>query len=135
MRLATLALLFITVLAPLAFAADRAARVRANRVISGQVYFTNNSPERSDYPIELWTGDQRRRLRRTRANRHGGFELRGLRPAVYIFHIHGPRDCLLRYRVDTRRLKVFDMTILMDAACWGGDGAAGIRDAKPNDIQ
>ena len=76
----------------------------------------------------LYTGDGRRRLVSTKTTADGGFRLAGLRPARYIFRIGGPRGCVLRYRVDTRRRKEFRMTIVMDAACSGaGDGT--LRDA------
>lgn len=115
-----LAALVLVASAP-APAAHAARRDRADRVIYGQVYYTNNSPERYDYPIELWTGDERRRLRRSKTMADGGFRLKGLRPAVYVFRIGGPAGCLLRYRVDTRRRKEFRMSIVMDAACSGGN--------------
>ena len=115
------ALAALTLALLLAPAVAAGPRVKADRVISGQVYFTNNSPERSDYAIELWTRDESRLLRRSRATRDGGFVLRRLRPAVYVFRIHGPAGCLLRYKVDTRRRREFDMTIVMDAACSNGN--------------
>ena len=99
-----------------------------DRTIYGQVYFSNNSPDVYDFPIVLYTGGGRRRLVSTKTTPDGGFRLRGLRPALYIFRIGGPRGCVLRYRVDTRRQKEFRMTIVMDAACSGaGDGT--LRDA------
>ena len=120
------ALVLALALAPAAGAAERAKSNKADRVIQGQVYFTNNSPDVYDYPIELRTGDGRRRVLRTKTTADGGFRIRGLKPAVYIFHIDGPAGCLLRYRVDTRRRKEFRMTVVMDAACSGGNY---IRDA------
>lgn len=109
-------------------ALGHARAARRDRVINGQVYFSNDSPDVYDYPIVLYTGDGRRRLFVTKTTADGGFRLRGLRPALYIFRIGGPRGCVLRYRVDTRRRKEFRMTIVMDAACSGaGDGK--LRDA------
>ena len=109
-------------------ALGRARAARRDRVIRGRVSFSNNSPDVYAFPIELYTGDGRRRLVSTKTTAEGGFRLAPLRPARYIFRLGGPRGCVLRYRVDTRRRKEFRMTIVMDAACSGaGDGQ--LRDA------
>lgn len=125
------ALVLALSLSQAAVAADLAGRDRGDRVISGQLYHTNDSPDVYNFPLELRTGDDRRRVLKTRTDARGGFSLKGLKPARYVVRVDAPRGCVLRYRVDTRRRKEFRMTILVDAGC-GAAGNGVIRDLKPD---
>lgn len=131
LALAALALALLP--SPASAAAELARRDRGDRVINGQLYHTNDSPDVYNYPLELRTGDDRRRVLKTRTDARGGFSLKGLKPARYVVRVDGPRGCVLRYRVDTRRRKEFRMTILVDAGC-GAAGNGVIRDLKSGDF-
>ena len=99
------------------------AERRAGRSISGMIYFTNDTPsDMHTFPVELFTADRRRRrVREVRPNKHGGFELKGIRPGQYLLKLTWPRTgCELWYRADLRRESKTDVTIVMDAACSGG---------------
>jgi hypothetical protein len=103
-------------------ASDASAQGRARRALSGMIYFTNDTPsDKHTFPVELFTSDRRRRVAATRPNKHGGFELKGLRPGRYILKLTWPRaGCELWYRADLRRESRPNVTIVMDAACSGG---------------
>jgi hypothetical protein len=118
MRELLLSILLLTV--PMSF--DAAAQSRARRTLSGMIYFTNDTPpDKHTFPVELFTSDRRRRVAATRPNKHGGFELRGVRPGRYVLKLTWPRTgCELWYRADLRRESKIDITIVMDAACSGG---------------
>lgn len=115
--------LLLTATTPPHPAAAPAERRAAARVISGMIYFTNDTPpDKHTFPVELFTDDRRRRrVREGRPNRHGGFELKGIRPGRYLLKLTWPRTgCELWYRADLRRESKTDITIVMDAACSGG---------------
>ena len=115
-------LLFVLLLAatpPTPAPAER----RAGRTVSGMILFTNDTPpDKHTFPVELFTADRRRRrVREVRPNRHGGFELKGIRPGQYLLKLSWPRTgCELWYKADLRRESKTDVTIVMDAACSGG---------------
>ena len=114
-----LLLLVLLLTTPLAAApAEKGAR----RTLSGIILFTNDTPpDKHTFPVELFTADRRRRVVASRPNRHGGFELKGIRPGRYILKLTWPRTgCELWYRVDLRRESKTEITIVMDAACSGG---------------
>ena len=119
MRRFLLSILLLT--APLA--SDAPAQNRARRTLSGMIYFTNDTPpDKHTFPVELFTADRRRRrVKEVRPNRHGGFELKGIRPGQYLLKLTWPRTgCELWYKADLRRESKTDVTIVMDAACSGG---------------
>ncbi len=95
---------------------------RARRTLSGMIYFTNDTPpDKHTFPVELFTRDRRRRVVSGRPNKHGGFELKGIRPGQYILKLSWPRTgCELWYKADLRRESKTNITIVMDAACSGG---------------
>ncbi|HEV2707382.1 MAG TPA: hypothetical protein VGV59_15810 [Pyrinomonadaceae bacterium] len=122
--------LLIALLAWPALASGQAGR-QASRTLAGKVYFTNNTPpNRHLFPVELLTYDKWRRVAATKLDRHGGFELTGLRPGRYLLKFTWPPDrCTLLYRVDVRRESKTRLTVIMDAAC--GDGGA-VQDLDDN---
>lgn len=87
------------------------------------IYFTNDTPpDKHTFPVELFTADRRRRVMAVRPNKHGGFELKGIRPGRYVLKLTWPRTgCELWYRADLRRESKTDVTVVMDAACSGGN--------------
>jgi len=99
------------------------AEKSARRTLSGIILFTNDTPpDKHTFPVELFTADRRRRrVTEVRPNRHGGFELKGIRPGRYLLKLTWPRTgCELWYKADLRRESKTDVTIVMDAACSGG---------------
>jgi hypothetical protein len=87
------------------------------RTVSGMVYFTNNSPDVHDFPVELFNS-KFRRIAATRTPRDGGyFEFKGLRPGLYYVQVLINSRCLLQYEVDARKAQPEQMTILGDAGC------------------
>lgn len=115
-------LLFILLLATTTPAGAAPAEKRAARKLSGMILFTNDTPgDKHTFPVELYTTDRRRRVASGRPDRHGSFELKGIRPGRYILKLTWPRTgCELWYRADLRRESRTDITIVMDAACSGG---------------
>ena len=96
------------------------------RTISGTVYFTNNTPDVHDFPVELFDS-KFRRIAATRTPLHGGyFEFKGLRPAKYYFQVLISSRCLLQYEVDARTEQPKRMTILGDADCGGPHQIVGM---------
>jgi hypothetical protein len=118
MRKLLLLVLLLTAATP-----DAAAQKPARRTLSGMIYFTNDTPpDKHTFPVELFTADRRRRVLAVRPNRHGGFELKGIRPGRYVLKLTWPRaGCELWYRADLRRESKTDVTVVMDAACSGGN--------------
>ena len=101
------------------------------RTISGMVYFTNDSPDVYDFPVELFDS-KFRRIAATRTPRDRGyFEFKGLRPAKYYFQVLINSRCLLQYEVDARRGQPERMTILGDADCGGPHQIVGLPAPRP----
>lgn len=89
-----------------------------NRVLSGMIYFTNDTPPNKDtFPVELFTADHLKRVAVTHPNRHGGFEIKNIPRGKYLLKITWKPYCTLWYRVDFTKVKKKDTTIIMDAAC------------------
>lgn len=87
------------------------------RTISGTVYFTNNSPDVYQFPVELFDSKFRRIAAKRTENDSGYFEFKGLRPAKYYLQVLVNSRCLLQYEVDARKAQPEEMTILGDAGC------------------
>lgn len=111
-------------------AADRPARAKAPRTVSGMIYFTNDTPKDKSYFIELFDGRAGRRLAAKWTEDTGYFEFGGLRPGVYYLQISGPQICLLQYRVDASKRQPEQLTILGDAGC-GHHRVAGLPAPRP----
>ena len=92
-------------------------RGKGARTIEGTVYFTNDSPDVYEFPVELFDS-KFRRVAAKRTERDGGyFEFRGLRPGKYYLQVLVSARCLLQYEVDARRGQPEALTILGDAGC------------------
>ena len=99
------------------------------RTIEGKVYFTNNSPDVHDFPVELFDS-KRRRVAAKRTEPSGHFEFKGLRPGRYYLQVNiGPR-CLLQYAVDARETQPERLRLFGDADC-GRSKVAGLPKPRP----
>ena len=87
------------------------------RTVSGTVYFTNNSPDVYQFPVELFDSKFRRIAARRTEDDSGYFEFKGLRPGKYYFQVLVSPRCLLQYEVDARKSQPEMITILGDAGC------------------
>ena len=130
-RLKRVVLSSLVMLAALCAAAHAEGEGEAKtRTISGTVYYTNNTPDVYDFPVELFDS-KFRRIAATRTPRHGGyFEFKGLRPAKYYFQVLISPRCLLQYEVDARNQQPESMTILGDAGC-GHHQIVGLPAPRP----
>jgi len=112
-------------------AADKTGRKKADRTVSGIVYFTNNSPEDYTFLIELFEGRSKRRVAaKWTDGQSGDFEFKGLRPGVYYVQVSGPNICLLQYRVDAARKQPERLQVFGDAGC-GHHKVAGLPAPSP----
>ncbi len=87
------------------------------RTIEGMVYFTNDSPDVYNFPVELFDSKFRRVAAKRTARESGHFEFKGLRPGKYYLQVLVSARCLLQYEVDARRTQPESLTILGDAGC------------------
>jgi hypothetical protein len=130
-RIALLCLLLAAGLCGGARADDKTARKRADRTVSGIVYFTNNSPEDYTFLVELFEGRAKRRVAaKWTDGQSGGFEFKGLRPGVYYVQVSGPDICLLQYRVDASKGQPEHLQVFGDAGC-GRHKVAGLPAPRP----
>ena len=130
-RTALLCLLLATCLCGGARADDRTRRKRADRTVSGIVYFTNNSPEDYTFLIELFEGRAKRRIAaKWTDGQSGDFKFKGLRPGVYYVQVSGPNICLLQYEVDATRGQPEHLRVFGDAGC-GHHSVAGLPEPRP----
>ena len=111
-------------------AAGSERRAKAGRVVSGTIYFTNDTPKDKSYFVELFAGRAMRRLAAKWTHDSGYFEFKGLRPGVYYLQISGPNICLLQYKVDASKAQPEGLTILGDAGC-GHHQVAGLPAPRP----
>jgi hypothetical protein len=126
----TTGILLLTIL--LAFDGGAAAHDSGGdrRSVSGNVYFTNDTPrDRAEFPIELFTRDEKTLVASSRQGR-GDFKFEALRPGRYILRLTWTDRCTLRYAVDVRERSRSDVTVVMDAACSSNNGRA--RDLPPD---
>lgn len=101
------------------------------RTISGTVYFTNDSPEVYEFPVELFDSKFRRIAAKRTPRDHGYFEFKGLRPGRYYFQVLISSRCLLQYEVDAREEQPKRMTVLGDADCGGPHRIVGMPAPRP----
>jgi hypothetical protein len=100
------------------------------RMIEGMVYFTNNSPDVHDFPVELFDS-KFRRIAATRTPRDGGyFEFKGLRPGLYYVQVLINSRCLLQYEVDARKGQPERLQVFGDAGC-GRHQIVGLPAPRP----
>lgn len=91
---------------------------KAQRALSGIIYFTNNSPDDvEEFPVELFTRDQKRRVATTRPNSKHRFALTDVSPGKYLLKLTWPNHCVLWYRVDLTKESLLNVRILMDVDC------------------
>lgn len=127
-RVALSSLILLTALCAAASAQDKSKS--RTRTISGMVYFTNDTPDVHDFPVELFDS-KFRRIAATRTPRDGGyFEFKDLRPARYYLQVLINQRCLLQYKVDARKTQPEQMTILGDAGC-GHHQIVGLPAPRP----
>ena len=102
------------------FGADEAA----HRTLSGIIYFTNNTPDDVEqFPVELFTRDQKRRVAATKPNEKHRFALTDVSPGKYLLKLTWPNQCVLWYRVDLMNESLTDVRILMDVDCAHSNGS------------
>lgn len=116
-----LALLVVLVIVPVAFPV---ARDEVQRRLSGIIYFTNNTPsDVEEFPVELYTRDQKRRIAATKPNERHRFALTDVKPGKYLLKLTWPNHCVLWYRVDLTKQSLTNARVIMDAACAHANGA------------
>jgi hypothetical protein len=99
------------------------AQQKHSRVVSGRVYFTNNTPaDRASFPIELLSADGKRVISRTTQG-EGEFSINDIKPGKYLLRFTGPSRCTLTYRADLSKVSRRDIRILMDVQCAHTDGS------------
>lgn len=99
------------------------AASKAQRTLSGIIYFTNNTPsDVEEFPVELYACDQKRRIASTKPNDRHRFELNGVKPGKYLLKLTWPNHCVLWYRVDLTKESLTNARVIMDAACAHANG-------------
>ena len=83
------------------------------------IYFTNNTPDdKSIFPLELFTADQKKRLMAAAPDGQGNFQLTNLRQGTYILKLTNKSlRCVLLYRVNLTKKLNQKARILMDVDC------------------
>jgi hypothetical protein len=116
------AALFAVLVSLGAFGADADAQ-KQTRSLRGNIYFSNNTPPNvGDFPVELFTTNQKTRVAVTKPTESASFYLDDLKPGKYLLKITNPDRCVLTYKVDLRRQSITNVSIVMDAACAHHDG-------------
>ena len=88
------------------------------RSLRGKIYFSNNTPSNvGDFPVELVTSDQKRRVAKKTLSDSGEFFLADIKPGKYVLKITNPDHCTLLYRVDLRSASITNVRVVMDAEC------------------
>ncbi len=109
--------LILSAAAPCASARASGGGKKGTRTVEGMVYFTNDSPDVYNFPVELFDSKFRRVAAKRTARESGHFEFKGLRPGKYYLQVLVSARCLLQYEVDARRGQPERLTILGDAGC------------------
>lgn len=123
-------LLLTVALCAAAQAKDEGEGKTRTRTIEGVVYYTNDTPEVYDYPVELFDS-KFRRIAATRTPLHGGyFEFKGLRPRLYYLQVLINSRCLLQYEVDARKEQPERLRVFADAGC-GHHQIVGLPAPRP----
>jgi hypothetical protein len=124
--------LFFLVLsaAPVAHASGEGKSKTVARTISGMVYFTNNSPDVYEFPVELFDSKFRRVAAKRTENDSGHFEFKGLRPGLYYVQVLISNRCLLQYEVDARKEQPERLQVFGDAGC-GHHQIVGLPAPRP----
>jgi hypothetical protein len=100
------------------------ASAKGRRTLSGIIYFTNNTPKNVEqFPVELFSRDQKHFVAATTPDRRHRFALTDLKPGKYLLKFNWPNHCVLWYRVNLTKQSRSDVRIIMDAACAHADGS------------
>jgi hypothetical protein len=100
------------------------------RTVSGMVYFTNNSPDVYEFPVELFDSKFKRVAAKRTADDGGYFEFKGLRPGLYYVQVLINNRCLLQYEVDARKAEPERLQVFGDAGC-GRHQIVGLPAPRP----
>ena len=100
------------------------------RTVSGMVYFTNNSPDVYEFPVELFNSKFKRIAAKRTENDSGYFEFKGLRPGLYYVQVLINNRCLLQYEVDARKGQPERLQVFGDAGC-GHHQIVGLPAPRP----
>lgn len=88
------------------------------RSLRGTIYYTNNTPTNlSEFPIELFSANQKTRVARTTLDKTGHFVLEDIKPGKYVLSIKDLNQCTLLYRVNLRSHSITNARVIMDAEC------------------
>jgi hypothetical protein len=127
----TVFLLFLLLsAAPVAHASGEGKRKTVTRSIEGMVYFTNNSPDVYEFPVELFNSKFKRIAAKRTENDSGHFEFKGLRPGLYYVQVLINNRCLLQYEVDAREGQPERLQVFGDAGC-GHHQIVGLPAPRP----
>ena len=114
--------LYLAVMACLVFGVNVDAQTQS-RSLRGIIYVSNNTPANlSDFPVELFTTNQKTRVAHNTPTEGGSFYLDDIKPGRYLLKITNPDHCTLIYKVDLRAQSITNVRIVMDAACAHHDG-------------
>lgn len=127
-----LVLSFVLVACVFGGAAPAAGKVRREtRKIEGIIYFTNNSVDKYDFLVELFSSRKRRVDAMRMKEPQRDFVFDGLKPGIYYLQVSGsPRICLLQYKVDVRQTQPERLRVFGDADC-GKSKIAGLPSPRP----
>ena len=104
---------------------------RSTRSLRGTVYYTNNTPANfDDFPVEVYTRDDKTRVAETTLTGSGDFYFEDLKPGKYLLKLTNPGQCTLTYRVDLRTRSITDVHVVMDAACAHLNGKISALDVR-----
>jgi hypothetical protein len=123
-------LLLLTALCAAARAEGEGKRKTVTRSIEGMVYFTNNSPDVYEFPVELFNSKFKRIAAKRTENDGGYFEFKGLRPGLYYVQVLINNRCLLQYEVDARAGQPERLQVFGDAGC-GHHQIVGLPAPRP----
>lgn len=127
----TVFLLFLLLSAsPVAHASVEGKSKPNTRTIEGMVYFTNDSPDVYEFPVELFNSKFRRIAAKRTENDSGYFEFKGLRPGLYYVQVLINSRCLLQYEVDARKGQPERLRVFGDAGC-GRHQIVGLPAPRP----
>jgi len=102
---------------------EKTRAVIQTRSLRGEIYYTNNTPSNlGDFPVELFTPNQKTRVAETTLDDSGHFFLEGIKAGRYILTIKDLGSCTLLYRVDLRAHSITSARVIMDAECAHNNG-------------
>lgn len=110
--------ILLMAVAILGLSVTSARDTRSTRSLRGTVYYTNNTPSNlDDFPVEVYTRDDKTRVAETTLTGSGEFYFDDLKPGRYLLKLTNPGQCTLTYRVDLRSRSITNVRVVMDAAC------------------